>query len=83
MRLNEDRLDTLKAEYTRLHAPKKEEKKDKARKLEKVKQQAIIENIEKQQLEKKNRKQRILQLQLIKEEEKMDLQDYNNDEIDM
>jgi len=47
VKLNEERLEQLRAEYKRLHAPKKEEKKNKARKLEKVKQQAIIENIEK------------------------------------
>ena len=48
VKLNEERLEELRAEYKRLHAPKKEAKKNKARMLEKVKQQAIIENIEKQ-----------------------------------
>jgi hypothetical protein len=47
VKLNDQYLDQLKVDYKRIHAPFKEEKKNKARSLEKVKQQAIIENIEK------------------------------------
>lgn len=37
VRLNEEYLDNLKAKYKEIHAPQKEEKKNKARRLEKVK----------------------------------------------
>lgn len=38
VKLNEVFLDQLRADFIQIHAPKKEEKKNKARKLEKVKQ---------------------------------------------
>jgi hypothetical protein len=38
VKLNEEYLDKLKTDYKRIHAPQKEEKKNKARMLEKVKQ---------------------------------------------
>jgi len=47
VKLNEENLHMLKVDYKRLHAPKKQEKKNKTRNLAKVKQEAI-ESMEKQ-----------------------------------
>jgi hypothetical protein len=56
VKLNEESLDRLKQDYKRLHAPKKEDKRNKMKKLGNVKQQAMMENIEKEQEQKKIRK---------------------------
>ena len=67
--LNEQSLDELKQKFKELHAPmKKEKKKNKIKKLASLKKNAIEE------------KRNLQQLQLIQEEEKIMMEDYNNEE---